>query len=464
MIKGIYRFTIVNQEGTMKKIILRFIVVLLIVYLVGVGIFTMITFPNTYIGGVEKSYVRMEDAFNRNPEARTLIIHGRNGKELQLKALDFSYTESVKSGEVIQQNQFLWPLAWLSKHEHNPEYNYNYSEQQLEDFIGASTLMQDNKQPQNAVIVLQDDAYIVQPSEPGDTLIKTDAAKSILQAFLDGKEELTLDQEYMKPEVTEEDPSLIKKAEEINKIHKLKLTYSFGEDKEVLEGDRLLDMFRYTGEGYEPIYDQVHEYLRQLAIKYDTYGPSNERKFMATGIGEITVQGGIYGWQMDVEESAKELVTALMARESKEMTPIYLNEGLEPGLNDIGNTYIEIDLNRQHLWFYKGGELITDTNIVSGDPTRGVATPTGVGKVWSREKDRSLVGIVPEGSADYSSYVDFWMPVNWSGVGIHNSRWRTSFGGGIYNGSGSYGCINLPYDPTKLIFDNVEINTPVVIY
>ena len=57
------------------------------------------------------------------------------------------------------------------------------------------------------------------------------------------------------------------------------------------------------------------------------------------------------------------------------------------------------------------------------------------------------------------------MPINWKGVGIHDATWRNGkFGGEIYKTSGSYGCINTPLEKVKQIYDNVEINTPVIIY
>ena len=44
---------------------------------------------------------------------------------------------------------------------------------------------------------------------------------------------------------------------------------------------------------------------------------------------------------------------------------------MQSGLDDIGNTYVEIDYTSQHLWYYKDGSLVTDTGIVSGNISRG---------------------------------------------------------------------------------------------
>ena len=55
------------------------------------------------------------------------------------------------------------------------------------------------------------------------------------------------------------------------------------------------------------------------------------------------------------------------------------------------------------------------------------------------------------------------MPFN-GGIGLHDSNWRSTFGGDIYKTNGSHGCINLPTDAAKLIYETVEIGYPVVCY
>jgi lipoprotein-anchoring transpeptidase ErfK/SrfK len=38
------------------------------------------------------------------------------------------------------------------------------------------------------------------------------------------------------------------------------------------------------------------------------------------------------------------------------------------------------------------------------------------------------------------------------------------FGGSIYETNGSHGCVNMPYIVAKSIFDNIDVNTPVICY
>ena len=64
---------------------------------------------------------------------------------------------------------------------------------------------------------------------------------------------------------------------------------------------------------------------------------------------------------------------------------------------------------------------------------------------------------------DYETPVTFWMPFN-GGIGLHDATWRGRFGGSIYRGNGSHGCVNLPYSAAEKIFKSLSPGEPVVVY
>ncbi|MBQ2358305.1 MAG: L,D-transpeptidase family protein [Ruminococcus sp.] len=120
-------------------------------------------------------------------------------------------------------------------------------------------------------------------------------------------------------------------------------------------------------------------------------------------------------------------------------------------------TFIEISIEQQHMWFYENGNLIVDTAVVTGNDDGDCNTPTGSYAIQSREEQTTLVG------EDYESYVDYWLGFN-GGIGIHDASWRDDFGGDIYQGNGSHGCVNTPFDKVQIIFEHVEVGTPVYVY
>ena len=48
-------------------------------------------------------------------------------------------------------------------------------------------------------------------------------------------------------------------------------------------------------------------------------------------------------------------------------TPAYSQEALYKGKDDIGDTYIEVDMTEQVMYYYEDGEIIIETPIVSGN-------------------------------------------------------------------------------------------------
>ena len=120
-------------------------------------------------------------------------------------------------------------------------------------------------------------------------------------------------------------------------------------------------------------------------------------------------------------------------------------------------TYIEISIEQQHMWFYQNHSLVLDTDVVTGNADGTCNTPTGRYSVQSRATDTTLEG------PGYSSFVNYWIGFN-GGIGIHDASWRSSFGGTIYQGNGSHGCVNTPYDKVKIIYENTTYGTPVIVY
>ena len=47
--------------------------------------------------------------------------------------------------------------------------------------------------------------------------------------------------------------------------------------------------------------------------------------------------------------------------------PQYVSEAWEKGENDIGDTYIEVDMGNQHMYYYVDGEMVLDTPVVTGN-------------------------------------------------------------------------------------------------
>lgn len=125
----------------------------------------------------------------------------------------------------------------------------------------------------------------------------------------------------------------------------------------------------------------------------------------------------------------------------------------------VGTTYIEIDLDMQHMWYFENGKLVISTPVVTGNKYSH-DTSTGLYDVYDKQSPARLVG------ETWDTYVNYWMAVTYDGIGIHDATWRGDweYGGNTYTYNGSHGCINTPYEKVEEMYERVEVGTPVVIY
>ncbi|MBR1853546.1 MAG: L,D-transpeptidase family protein [Lachnospiraceae bacterium] len=212
-------------------------------------------------------------------------------------------------------------------------------------------------------------------------------------------------------------------------------------------------------------------WLKTLAEKYDTY--QKEWEFQTTNGKTVTVKGVTYGTTMNQKQELiwlKQYFKALAALQTMDgesivdenssgriRTAEYTRDAFTHSGTSLGNTYIEVDMGLQKLYYYVDGEIKLESDTVTGNMRRKYSTPEGVNYVYNKQKNRLLRG------QGYTQPVKFWMPVK-GAVGIHDAEWRDEFGGDIYLTNGSHGCVNIPLDKAEALYDMVEVGTPVIMF
>ena len=127
------------------------------------------------------------------------------------------------------------------------------------------------------------------------------------------------------------------------------------------------------------------------------------------------------------------------------------------GQDYYGNTYAEVSITEQHMWMYKDGEVVFESDVVTGNPNLGNDTPIGAFRIRYHQANAVLVG------PGYAQPVAYWM-VFADDVGFHDATWQPYFGGDLYLWNGSHGCVNLPLDKAGELFNLVYDNMPVFVY
>ena len=175
----------------------------------------------------------------------------------------------------------------------------------------------------------------------------------------------------------------------------------------------------------------------------------------------MEVSGGAYGWLIDQNAENEQLLSILKDGRQVEREPVYAQTAATRENCDMGNSYVEADLSRQHLWMYRDGVVILESDFVSGDTSKGNTTPAGAYALYYKTSPFVLKSDTPGDS--YETPVTYWMPFN-GGIGFHDANWRGAFGGNIYTYSGSHGCVNLPNWAAAQMYENIEAGYPIICY
>lgn len=158
--------------------------------------------------------------------------------------------------------------------------------------------------------------------------------------------------------------------------------------------------------------------------------------------------------KLNTKKELEQLTNELQSGKTINRSPIYTNKlSLQ--------SYVEIDISRQKVWMYYNSECILETNCVTGN-AKNHNTPSGLFYLTYKTTNTYLEGYNDNGTR-YKSFVNYWMPFN-GGIGMHDASWRSKFGSSIYKTNGSHGCINLPYNAAKTIYEYIDSSMPIIVY
>lgn len=427
---------------------------------------------NTWINGVYctgKTVEEVNSEFLQMAETPSIHIVDMQGREYKLVMQEISYSVDYMEilGKLITlQNAWNWPIGLFKRQELTVGPEVNYDEEQLYDFWQSLSCVKEAKENELSVSILWTEEGYQLEDLTGDRLDVEAGYKQLKTALENGFKELNLAGEnlYRSDETTEEQKQILAQWEKVEAFQTVEITYDMGDEQIVLNqtniGEFLIreedGAFLEEEDGSLAISkDKTDAFIDSLADEYDTY--KKKRTFTSTRGDVITLTKGSYGTLLDRDAEKTYLYNALINRTSEVHVPVYEREAYHRGLNDIGDTYIEIDMTEQKMYLYKESECIVETDIVTGNTSKRWGTPEGIYYVYAKQKNRILRG------PGYASPVKFWMPVN-GNIGIHDASWRNKFGGDIYKKSGSHGCINTPYEKMKTIYEEVEIGVPVVMF
>lgn len=424
----------------------------------------------TKIGDIDCGGMTAEDLKSiiaERADHYTLTIEGRDGMKETLTAseinLQFSLDDTPEKIAAMQ-NGFAWfSFLWNPTKKEMP-LTVSYEEPLLDESLRGMGIFQESRmrRPVNAYVGEYDEesGYYHIIEEDRGTVIDRQKAKEAVIAALENMEAfLNLEEAncYLEPEISQDDVELNQFCSRLNRFVTSRIVYDWHGMEETVDGSLIHAWLDIDRENRTVLInaEAVKEYVDSLSKKYDTFGKI--REFKTSEGKNILLKPGSYGWRVNRTRETEKLIKLIRAGWQGEREPEYLYTAAVKGEDDIGDSYVEINLTAQHLYLYVDGQLVTESDFVSGNVSRGFATPDGVYGLTYKTMDATLKG------PGYATPVKYWMPFN-GNIGMHDAKWRRQFGGQIYLHNGSHGCINLPVEEAEKIYEQIYKGFPVICY
>lgn len=455
-------------------VILGIATVSLMATYVGLAVYYRNAFTyGTWINGIYctgKSIQEVNEELTEDFTYEGVAITDREGNRYVISAEEIAYQfDFMEALDIYQkrQNPWMWIDSLFGGHQVELTPVVSYDQDAFEASFAALPFCQNGKKDKDrsVEIVRTAQGYALVNERTG--VLSLEQAKAAVQAAVDdsvGQVSLAAAGCYHDLELTAQMQETLDIWEKIAGFQQCGIVYQMGEEEVPVDASVVCDWIA-TDDNGRFLFDEsgelqlrehaIEDFVEKLAAEYDTVGAS--RQFLSTRGELVTVEGGLYGNKIDREAEIAYLTQAFHDKRNEVHRPAYTQEAWKQGKEDIGSTYIEVDMGEQKMYYYVDGVLVIDTPIVTGNTSRRMGTPSGVNYVYLKQKNRILRG------QGYASHVDFWMPVK-GNIGIHDASWRGNFGGTIYQTNGSHGCINTPRPAMEQLYDMAEVGTPVVMF
>lgn len=474
--KGSGRGRKAKKSGAITALIAAGVIIgVFVAAYIGVSTYFMSHFyMNTEINGHDfsmKTTADVKEYMEQQVQGYTLTIREKDNKTDSISGEDISlaYKENKDIENVLKkQNAFLWPQAFFIKNSSKATVDVSYDREALEEQIeNLQAVKAEQIPPTSAYPKFNGTEYDVEPEVTGTEVNKELLREKIHQYISEFEPELDMEAEqcYALPRYTSDSGDVRAACNEMNQYLKASITYSM--DQPVVVDKTLISNWVSADENMKVTFNEgaVREWLREFGKQYDTVGKT--RTITSPWGKTVEVSGGTYGWSVDEDAEYPVLLNSIKNGEVVTKEPIYVQTAASRGPQDWGNTYAEVDLSGQHMWYIVDGAVALDTDVVTGQPIPEKQTPAGVYSILEKELNSILKGEFIPGTnqREYETMVRFWMRVTWSGIGFHDADWQTAFGGSLYTtAAGSHGCINMPVDKAGDLYNMMPVGTPVIIH
>lgn len=354
------------------------------------------------------------------------------------------------------------------------------SEESIKKFAATvnSTLTSEMKDA--AVVVAQDGAsFTVTPAQNGNGVSTEDVASAVKQAgttLTSVTQDLSVRQ--MEPSITTENAQAV--AEKANALLETSIEISDGIDTFPAKRSDKVKWIEFLpkddGSLDNPSISavKVADWVNALAAKTDVKPENRVDNVDSSGNVLTVAREGKKGLKTNnTEQITKDVVAAMT--DGKAYEGLFHYDDVEPGSETKqvaegtenlvyqaaeGEKWVDVSLTDDTVTAYVGGKVAGGPfYMVPGAP----ATPTVVGTfhVYLKYDVQTMRGENADGTKYETEGVP-WVTYFSGGYAMHGAPWRSSFGWSGYGGS--HGCVNMPVDAAKFIYDWTDMGDTVVVH
>ena len=331
-----------------------------------------------------------------------------------------------------------------------------------------------------SVIVAEDgESFTVTPAQNGNGVSTEDVASAVKQAgttLTSVTQDVSVRQ--MEPSITTENAEAV--AEKANALLDTPIEISDGIDTFTAERSDKVKWVEFLTKDDGSLDDpsissvKVADWVNTLAATTDVKPENRVDNVDSKGNVLTVAREGKKGLKTNnTEQITKDVVAAMT--DGKAYEGLFHYDDVEPGSETKqvaegtenlvyqaaeGEKWVDISLTDNSVTAYIGGKVAGGPfYMVPGAPE----TPTIVGTfhVYLKYDVQTMRGENADGTKYETEGVP-WVTYFSGGYAMHGAPWRSSFGWSGYGGS--HGCVNMPVDAAKFIYDWTDMGDTVVVH
>lgn len=350
------------------------------------------------------------------------------------------------------------------------ELDYGIDSEKLKSFVEKLSKSIGSSE-KNAGLVIKGSDIEVIPAKYGEKIISESLEEQIRHSIAKLKEGEKMVLGVTTDKITShiKDKDLKESIQKAKKMIKSDVVLLYNDKKYVPKKEEIASwiIFEENGSKLTPKIDRAKTgaYLKNIAKEIDVAAKPKQLR-IENGTKEIIKEEGKDGLAVDIAANAELIAGKVEIGESAVIGIITkivkADVKTERVLIADWAKYVDIDLKTQKMTAYENKQPVFSDSITSGK--NGYSTPVGTFLIYSKTRSQTMRGGIP-GTTDY-----YYLPnvqfISWfnGAIAVHETYWRSSFGGADYVWNGSHGCINARRQTAEYIYNWAPIGTPVIVH